>query len=60
MHKKVERAKKRELKMLYSLISHKLDIFVEKALKFKQIFFLGSSFKSGKVRLKFIEGWKRF
>ena len=26
MHKKVERAKKREIEMLYSLISHKLDI----------------------------------
>ena len=61
MHKKVERAKKRELEILYSLISHKLDILnSRKSFKFKQTFFHGSSFKSGKVRLKFIEGWKRF
>ena len=49
MHKKVERAKKRELEMLYSLISHKLDILVEKALSSNKLFFRVQASKVAKL-----------
>ena len=50
MHKKVERAKKRELEILYSLISHKLDILVEKAfLSSNKLFFRVQASKVAKL-----------